>query len=81
MSNWKWCLEENGKVIKGWYKDNDKWYLKMYVMELKIQIPLWLILQLGAMVEGTELKDFIDVEQKKQICSIMQIIQEMIKRR
>jgi len=27
MSNWKWCAtDDNGKVIKGWYKDNDKWY-------------------------------------------------------
>jgi len=27
MSQWKWCLEDaNGKVIKGWYKDNNKWY-------------------------------------------------------
>lgn len=28
MSNWKWCLEENGKVVKGWYQDktNGKWY-------------------------------------------------------
>lgn len=27
MSQWKWCLEGNdGKVIKGWYEDNEKWY-------------------------------------------------------
>jgi len=27
MSRWKWCAtDDNGKVIKGWYKDNDKWY-------------------------------------------------------
>jgi len=25
MSQWKWCAtDDNGKVIKGWYKDNDK---------------------------------------------------------
>jgi lysozyme len=27
MSNWKWCVtDEEGKVIKGWYEDNEKWY-------------------------------------------------------
>ncbi|GAA0076211.1 hypothetical protein UT300005_05890 [Clostridium sp. CTA-5] len=27
MSNWKWCVEDdNGKVIKGWYQDNETWY-------------------------------------------------------
>ncbi len=27
MSNWKWCVQgENGKIIKGWYEDNGKWY-------------------------------------------------------
>ncbi|MDR3598112.1 glycoside hydrolase family protein [Clostridium sp.] len=27
MSQWKWCVtDDSGKVIKGWYKDNDKWY-------------------------------------------------------
>ncbi|AWK52197.1 cell wall-binding protein [Clostridium beijerinckii] len=27
MSQWKWCLtDNNGKVIKGWYKDKGKWY-------------------------------------------------------
>lgn len=27
MSNWKWCVEgSDGKVIKGWYEDNEKWY-------------------------------------------------------
>lgn len=27
MSQWKWCAtDDNGKVIKGWYQDNNKWY-------------------------------------------------------
>lgn len=27
MSQWKWCAtDNNGKVIKGWYQDNDVWY-------------------------------------------------------
>lgn len=27
MSNWKWCATDStGKIIKGWYKDNEKWY-------------------------------------------------------
>ncbi|MVX62227.1 glycoside hydrolase family protein [Clostridium chromiireducens] len=27
MSNWKWCaIDSTGKIIKGWYKDNEKWY-------------------------------------------------------
>lgn len=27
MSEWKWCITDNdGKVIKGWYKDKEKWY-------------------------------------------------------
>ena len=27
MSQWKWCVEgEDGKVLKGWYQDNDNWY-------------------------------------------------------
>ena len=27
MSNWKWCVQgPDGKVIKGWYKDNGTWY-------------------------------------------------------
>ena len=28
MNQWKWCVEIDGKVIKGWYQDtnNDKWY-------------------------------------------------------
>jgi GH24 family phage-related lysozyme (muramidase) len=27
MNQWKWCLtSEDGKVIKGWYFDNGKWY-------------------------------------------------------
>lgn len=27
MNQWKWCLtDSNGKVIKGWYFDNGKWY-------------------------------------------------------
>lgn len=27
MAQWKWCVENSdGKVIKGWYQDNDKWY-------------------------------------------------------
>ncbi|MBW6411832.1 lysozyme [Clostridium weizhouense] len=27
MSNWKWCVEDSdGKVIKGWYEDNETWY-------------------------------------------------------
>lgn len=27
MSNWKWCVQgPDGKVIKGWYEDNSKWY-------------------------------------------------------
>jgi len=27
MSQWKWCaVDDNGKVIKGWYQDNGNWY-------------------------------------------------------
>ncbi|WP_061313862.1 lysozyme [Clostridium botulinum] len=27
MSQWKWCIQgTDGKVIKGWYEDNGKWY-------------------------------------------------------
>lgn len=26
MNQWKWCVEIDGKVIKGWYQDNGKWY-------------------------------------------------------
>ncbi|OSA98092.1 UNVERIFIED_ORG: hypothetical protein B2H98_05200 [Clostridium botulinum] len=27
MSQWKWCVQgTDGKVIKGWYEDNGKWY-------------------------------------------------------
>ena len=27
MSQWKWCVtDDSGKVIKGWYVDNNKWY-------------------------------------------------------
>jgi lysozyme len=26
MNNWKWCLEVDGKVVKGWYFDNSNWY-------------------------------------------------------
>lgn len=27
MSQWKWCaIDDSGKVIKGWYEDNGKWY-------------------------------------------------------
>jgi len=27
MSQWKWCLtDDSGKVIKGWYEDNNNWY-------------------------------------------------------
>lgn len=27
MSNWRWCVtDSDGKVIKGWYEDNGKWY-------------------------------------------------------
>lgn len=27
MNNWKWCAtDDSGKVIKGWYQDNGKWY-------------------------------------------------------
>jgi len=27
MSNWKWCVQgPDGKVVKGWYKDNGTWY-------------------------------------------------------
>lgn len=26
MNQWKWCVEVDGKVVKGWYFDNGKWY-------------------------------------------------------
>lgn len=27
MSQWKWCaVDDNGKVIKGWYQENNNWY-------------------------------------------------------
>lgn len=27
MSNWRWCVQDdNGEIVKGWYKDKDKWY-------------------------------------------------------